>query len=963
MISLTADLAYSKKATFQGHEVKEGEILVRFKPSANVIRINSITKSIGAQVLYTSSSVKNQRSVIIPNFYVLKVDGVRFTQSLGTLAASSDVEWAEPNYKLSALTIPDDEYFGYQWALDNVGQTGGTPDADINAPGAWDRKTGSHAVVVATVDTGVDYNHPDLAGNMWVNQSEIPGNGLDDDNNGYIDDIHGINVVDYYIGGALYAGDPMDDMGHGTHVAGIIGACGNNSQGISGVNWNVSIMATKFLNSEGYGWMDDAILCLEYIVARKRAGVNIIAANNSWGGGGYSRALYDAIKALQSEGILFIAAAGNEGLDNDSDPAYPASYDLMNIISVAATDHNDELTWYSNSGKRTVDVGAPGDSILSTCSYLLPYCWSTEEYPYDLWSGTSMAAPHVSGLAALLKAQNQTRSWKAIRNLILSTGDSIPTLDGHSVTGKRIDAERALTSPADARLFAILSPANGMRGALYSPIDLEVHDILGANPVGPVTCKINSTTVNLLDNGIFPDKVAQDGVFSARWTPPRIGDFALIFKSGSLSQTINVSVSLLPPRYTIGEIPHEFTDISATGAPLNLVDDGYQLIYPLPFPLTIYGEPTDYLFVFDNGGVSIDTWIDWDNMPIPNVYYGNLMVPFWDDLCPRPEAGTGQDVYWQINGSAPNQELIIQWNDMPHYNLLDENYNPLPGTDGVTFQMVFHEDRPEIEYRYKDVVLGASQPTPYDFGSSATIGAQKDGENASQFSFNTSSLRNNYSLELVASDAAYPQLSVEPDYLDFGCVLKGKSKDQPVYLYNKGNIPLNVSSVALNGTAEYKLATKLPSGGLNIPAGQYGKIMVRYTPINEGSDYASLTVKSTGGMCSISVYGWGMLAPDIDLPGALIDFGEVAVGGSYEKELTIQNKGNASLRIDYIDIDAPFSIEGGLPPYELAPGGSITITLSFSPEEGGTFTYSMAIFSNDPDEAAVIVPLAGVGWP
>jgi len=966
-ISLMTSLAYSKKPFFQGHEYKEGEILVRFKPSANQTRINTITKSIGAQILYSARSIRDQRSVIIPDLFVLKVDDARMTQSLSTLATNPDVEYAEPNYKLYALAVPNDPSFSDQWALYNFGQTGGTPGSDINGPGAWDHETGSRSVVVAVVDTGVDYNHRDLAGNMWVNQGEIPGNGLDDDNNGYVDDIHGINVVDYYIGGAPCAGDPMDDEGHGTHVAGIIGACGNNARGISGVNWKVSIMATKFMNKDGWGWLDDAIFCLQYICAQKRAGVNIIAANNSWGGGGYSRALYDAIKALQNEGILFVAAAGNDGGDNDSLYTYPASYDLMNIISVAATDCNDELAWFSNYGKRTVDVGAPGVDILSTCSPLLPYCWSTDAWPYDTWSGTSMAAPHVTGLAALLKAQDQTRSWKAIRNLILSTGDPIPALDGISVTGRRIDAERALTSPADARLFAILSPADGMVGALYSPIDLEVHDILGANPVGPVTCTINDTVINLLDDGIFPDKVAQDGVFSARWIPPRVGDFALVFKSGSLSKTINVSIWLLPPRYTIGEIPHSFNDIttSPTAMRLYIDDEDFRMISP-PFDLTIYGWLFPYIFVFDNGGVSVDTWIDWDNWPLPNMYYRNVMVPFWDDLCPRPWLAS-EDVYVDVQGIFPNREFIIQWNDLHHYNLLDRDYNPFPGTDGITFQMVFHEDRPEIEYRYKDVVFGAYDPPGYDFGRSATVGAQCwDSKNASQFSYNTPALKNNYSLELMASEFSYPQLSVEPDYLDFYCVLKGKSKDQPVYLYNKGNIPLKVSSVTISGSSEYKLVTKLPYGGLTIPAGEYAKIMVRYTPVNDGSDYATLTVRSDGGITNISVYGWSMLVSDIDLAGGLINFGEVAVGDYYEQELTIQNKGNANLRIDYIDLEAPFSIEGALPPYNLAPGASITITLRFSPEAEGTFLYDMAIFSNDPDEPTVLVPLAGVGstfWP
>ena len=972
-ISLMTSLAYSKKeASFQGHVIEEGVILVKFKPNTTPTRISSITKTAAAKVLYSSSDMKDQRLAIIPNFFALKVDNAKFKQTLSSLASSPEVEYAHPNYQLYPTNFPNDPSFLDQWNLNNfeyppgsgVGQTGGTPGADIRAPWGWERQTGSRSVVVATVDTGVDYKHTDLAGNIWVNQSEIPGNGLDDDNNGYVDDVHGVNMVDYYVGGAPCAGDPMDDNGHGTHVAGIIGACGNNGRGISGVNWNVSIMATKFMDSTGQGWLEDAILCLQYIRAEKLAGVNIIAANNSWGGGGYSRALYDAIKALEDVGVLFVAAAGNEWVDNDSYLSYPASYDRMNVISVAATDFNDDLAWFSNYGSRTVDVGAPGVDILSTCSALCPYCWSTDAWPYDTWSGTSMAAAHVTGLAALLKAQDPTRTWKQIRNLILSSGKHLPSLDGITVTGMRLDAQRALTSPSDARLFAILNPADsvltGKLYSLYSPIDFELHNIVGANPAGAVTCTINNTIVNLLDDGIFPDKVADDGVYSARWTPPRVGDFALVFRSESdgLSKTVDIIVTLLPPRYTIGEVPYSFTDISGTGLPLYMSDE-IPLWLSLPFPITMYGWQWDWLFVSDNGAASVDgTYIDWDNWPLPNMYYGNVVAPFWDDFDPE----SGGEVYVGVVGTTPNRSLIVQWNDIPHYNLVG-----ITGTNGVTFQTVFHENNPDIEWNYKDVVFGEFDPPGYDYGRSATIGIQDwYAENATQYSFCTPSLKDNLSLELTASEYAYPQLSVEPYYLDFGCVLKRNYRDQPVYLYNKGNIPLTVTALTLSGTAEYKLATKLPYGGLKIPAGEYGKIMVRYTPINDGSDYASISVKSTGGNSALSIYGWGLDVPDIDLSGTKIDFGEVAIGDSYDHDLTIQNKGSANLRIDYIDIEAPFSIDGALPPYTLAPGSSITINLLFSPEEEGSFLNKIAIFSNDPDEPAVLVPLAGVGstfWP
>ena len=209
-------------------------------------------------------------------------------------------------------------------------------------------------VLVGVIDTGVDYNHPDLAANIWTNPGEIAGNGIDDDGNGYIDDVHGYDFVNN-------DGDPMDDNGHGTHFSGTIGGVGNNGIGVAGVNWNVKIMALKFLDSGGSGSTANAVAGVQYATMM---GVDV--TSNSWGGGGFSQALYDAIDAAGAANIAFVAAAGNNGANNDTSPAYPAAYDLPNIISVAATDDNDELASFSNYGAASVDLGAPGVDILST---------------------------------------------------------------------------------------------------------------------------------------------------------------------------------------------------------------------------------------------------------------------------------------------------------------------------------------------------------------------------------------------------------------------------------------------------------------------------------------------------------------------------------------------------------------------------------------------------------------------
>jgi len=261
----------------------------------------------------------------------------------------------EPNYRLRVLaTYPNDPSFTELWSLDNNAQTGGTLDADIDAPEAWDLTTGSSDIVVAVVDSGVDYLHPDLSENMWVNAGEIPDNNIDDDNNGYVDDVHGYDFVQD-------DGDPIDVYGHGTHCAGTIAARGNNNLGVAGVNWQCKIMACRFLGATGYGYTSEAIKAINYAVAN---GAKILS--NSWGGGAYSASLEAAIENAYDQGVLFVVAAGNAGSNNDNSPYYPASYDAANVIAVAATDHNDELADFSNYGPRTVHLGGPGVDILST---------------------------------------------------------------------------------------------------------------------------------------------------------------------------------------------------------------------------------------------------------------------------------------------------------------------------------------------------------------------------------------------------------------------------------------------------------------------------------------------------------------------------------------------------------------------------------------------------------------------
>jgi subtilisin family serine protease len=325
-------------------------------------------------------------------------------------------------------TVPNDTFYqnGFLWGLDNAGQLGGVPDADVDAPEAWDIARDANDVVVAVIDSGIRYTHSDLAENMWRNPGEVPGNGIDDDKNGFIDDIHGINTI-------TGSGNPWDDNGHGTHVAGTIGAVGNNGIGVVGVAWRVKLMALKFLDRNGVGFTSSAVTCIDYALKK---GVKIL--NNSWGGPNFSQALQDAISVARASGVIFVAAAGNDGINTDIFPHYPSAYLHDNIVSVAASNMFDELADFSNFGALSVDIAAPGDDILST------YYASNGSYLYA--SGTSMAAPFVSGALALLKARYPGDSYASLIDRVLSSADRSEPLAGSCATGGRLNLRYLLQS-------------------------------------------------------------------------------------------------------------------------------------------------------------------------------------------------------------------------------------------------------------------------------------------------------------------------------------------------------------------------------------------------------------------------------------------------------------------------------------------------------------------------------------
>lgn len=456
---LVATLAFSANA--KEFPAVPGEFVVKLKTTTSVMNTISLERALGGKIARTINA--SEGLVLVQRPAVETREG-----SMQMLAHSSMVQYAEPNYIYKAVgastDIPTDAKFGKLWGMSNTGAVyegdeggiTGRPGVDIDALRAWTIETGSKDVVVAVIDTGVNYNNPELAQNIFVNEAEKNGQaGIDDDGNGYVDDIYGYDF-------AGKDADPMDVYGHGTHCSGTIGANANNGD-IVGVAWNVRILPIRFLGDDGSGSLADAVSSIDYATKMK---VNVMS--NSWGGGGFSQALADAITRAKDAGILFVAAAGNSSNDNDASPEYPAGYQIDNVVSVAAIDPAGQVASFSNYGKNSVHIAAPGVNVLSYTMRGL-----------ESWSGTSMATPHVSGVAALLYSQDLTQSYATVKQRLLASAKPLPSLRGRVKTAGLVNAYYALTNTAapmdpsdpfnwqkDAQTASTVHPyANGTKAA------------------------------------------------------------------------------------------------------------------------------------------------------------------------------------------------------------------------------------------------------------------------------------------------------------------------------------------------------------------------------------------------------------------------------------------------------------------------------------------------------------------
>jgi subtilisin family serine protease len=933
-----------------------GRVIIKYSPDATADDKAAIRADLGGTLIKTLDLIDAE---------VLDVQNYSVGGAVERYMVDDHIAYIEPDYIVTVFETPDDPMFDQLWGLDNTGQTGGTAGADIDALRAWDVFTGSEDVVVVVIDTGTDYTHPDIAANAWTNPGEIPGNGIDDDGNGFIDDIHG---WDFYNDDS----NPMDDHGHGTHCAGTIGAVGNNGIGVVGVNWTVKIMACKFLSSGGSGSTSDAIDAITYATMM---GVDVMS--NSWGGGGYSEALEDAIQAAYDAGIMFVAAAGNSSQNTDTYPHYPSSYTTGNVVSVAATDHNDGLASFSNYGLVSVDLGAPGDDIYST-------------FPgnsYGTLSGTSMATPHVSGAAALIMGRFPAMNVDQVKALLLNSVDPIPGLAGKCVSEGRLNvfnciAEPDSIPPAAIDDLAASNPASntmdldwtatgddGLVGTAsyydvrYSTVPIDEGNFFdaardyGAPDPGPSGTAEHMMVTGLDFNTLYYfavkaiDEYGNYSDISNLATGTTLGVPDIDVSPTSLSEDLisgGASVQTLTI-FNLGEGTLDFeiaqpTLILGTTVMGDYMDVPKGAVDPRTGDPVIDGQggpdATGYRWIdSDEPGGPTFAWVDITGVgtqismsgddqnagPYPIgfdfEFYGNTYDSF--NICTNgfisfTSTSTAYSNQPIPNTGAPENLVAGFWDDLNfsgsnkayYYNdgtrLIVEYYDvPHYSTGGnYTFEIILYPDG-MILYQY----LSMGDPT-----NSATVGIQNAArDDGLEVVFNSDYIHDNLAVKI----AKMPQwVDVAPTS---GRVYGGSSLDV---------------SVAFDATG--------------LLGGDYdASIFIASNDPDEDPVTVPVSLHVTG-------------APDIAVAPTTVDFGGVFIGATVSTTVVVSNPGTDNLTISDITSDngdfwaSPTS-------FTLAPRQAELVQIYFLPSLEGPIAGTLTIESDDPDERFVDVGAQGVG--
>ncbi len=937
----------------------EGEILVGFHPGTRGSERANARAMVQATRVHTFRSGAEHWRL---------GPGVRVEQAIERMARNPNVTYAEPNYLLTLDIIPNDPRLDELWGMINTGQTGGTPDADIDADMAWGVSTGSSSVLVAVIDTGVDYNHPELAANIWTNPGEIPGNGVDDDGNGYVDDVHG---YDFYNDD----GDPMDDHGHGTHCSGTIGAIGDNGIGVAGVNWTVKIMALKFIGAGGSGPTSAAAEAVDYAVMM---GADL--TSNSYGGGAYLQTFYDAIQGAGVANQAFVAAAGNDGLNTDVTPHYPSTYDLANIIAVAATDHNDARASFSNYGLTTVDLGAPGVDILST----LP------GNSYGLGSGTSMATPHVSGVCALIRAVSPAIPVAQMKTVLLNATDPVASMQGRTVSGGRLNAFFAIAEPDDVEPDPILdlattSPTSNTMGLTWTatgddgsvgtasyyevrystaPIDdtnWAAATLAGNEPTPSPSGSPESMEVLGLTAGTtyyFAIKAFDEwgnisllsNIAVGTTLPPPTGSVtpttineALYTGQATAHTAILSNVGLGTLDFTIPE-PALGSPLAAPEPPLILGKDEDD---PRQLPPQILGSGGPDAFGYrwidsDEPGGPAFNWIDISGTGTPIAgldgddenagplplgfsfpFYGNLFNSIrvstngWLSFTSTATTYTNQPL---PNSGGPENMIAPFWDDL-HFRSVERAYFQSFGYSAIVQWQNVDRFSTGSDLTFQ-VILDSSGAITIQYLSlsgvldSATVGIQNDTKtDGLTVAFNQAYLHDSLAIRI----AAMPQwLTVTPTS---GRLWAGES------------IPLDIG---------------IDASGLE--GGTYpGTISI----LTNDPAHPTLTIDVT-----LQVTG----APDAEVSPSALAFGDRFLGLPDSLTLTVLNNGTDVLHVTGIaTADPTLSVSPSV--FDVVQHSSQDVTVTWTPAVLGPFASSLTVFSDDAGEPAIVVPVTGNAIP
>ncbi len=961
----------------------EDQVIIKFKESTLPGGIEAIARKLDARIEFRMKGIQAE---------LWNIRGLTVAEAIEHYKNDPRIEYIEPNWLIWLdSTFPNDPRFRELWGLYNSGENDGRLDADVDATNAWDIETGKE-ILVGVVDTGVDYDHEDLAAVMFVNPGEIPGNGIDDDGNGYVDDIYGWDFADN-------DNDPMDDRGHGTHVSGTIAAVGNNGKGVVGVSWSARILALKvFPAEETYGFLADVVQAIEYgtLMGAK-------VQNHSWSAEAKSEALENAVEFARQAGCFIVTSAGNTGKNLDLDPRVPAIYEHDNLIAVASTTRDDILASYSSFSSKSVDLGAPGSSVLS--------CYLGNAYV--IYSGTSMAAPHVCGAISLLWSAAPTLSYLGVREILLSSVDPLPTLQGKTVTGGRLNIYKALAkldSIAPAAVGDLLVSAvnlksvtlawtasgdDGIEGTAKkydlryatTPIDPgsfdtahQVFDPPPPQPAGSIETfgveglESNTTYYFALrvfdETGHFsPISNVVSGVTLAPDPPPQMDVIPTsivktLVTGGSSEKLISIEnngtgelewqLGIKDLSFIPGLVATGGTEGTGGGKDPHIIE---HQIGPISEERPIFRSPgilTGRTILFDEShGQMQDSWdtiiadlvqrgadvvinsgsISLDNLSSVDILWltdSKIFVTWSGD-----ELSTLYEWIWKGGG------LLLEGDDEPTVEIFNRilarlgaeiEYVAEAGASGVTADVSSHETTLEVDSILLDlnnarlatvsssvqILIGDNLGEPAvvctNVGSGRIIAMTDEVFEDSRMSFEGNRLFANQAFDWLAKSywllAAARRGTVSPG--------------------GKENVVITLDAAGLAGGI-YDSEIEIRS---NDPA----------EPIT--------TIHSTIGVAA---------AGDIELSQYDVEFGIVYRGYSYFHNLVVYNDGADELIINSItSTNEDFSANTFS--FELPPKESQEVIIQCDPSTLGSITGSLILLSNDPDEAAVEIPLHASGF-